>query len=156
MSRAIRNGSIVAAIVAITVAGCGSSSKPPKPALTEPQQVEHVLRSYLSAQTSGDGQTACALLTDSAQRQLETVVLQAAKGLLPSRPSCQEAVAAVKAFAPADLLAALSKAQIGQVQVQGDHATAEISGGTVFGKEHVSLERSDGTWKITGVPGLHV
>jgi hypothetical protein len=153
MSRAITLGSAVAAIVAVALAvgGCGSSSKPK---VSEPQQVESVLRSYLSAQTSGDGQTACALLTESAQRELETVVSRDAKGLLPGRPSCQEAVAAVKAFAPANLLNALSKAQIGQVRVQGDHATAEITDGTVFGRQQVTLERSGDTWKIAGVPGL--
>jgi hypothetical protein len=153
MSRAITNASTLAAIVAaaVAVAGCGSSSKP---APSEPQQVEQVLRTYLSAQTSGDGQTACSLLTEGAKRELETVVLQAAKGLLPSRPSCQEAVAAVKAFAGAKLLDALAKAQIGQIRVQGDHATAEITDGTVFGHQQVSLQRSGGTWKIAGVPGL--
>lgn len=151
MIRAVTHGSMVAVIVAVAVGGCGSS---PKPTPTEPQQVDQVLRSYLRAQTSGNGQAACSLLTESAQRQLETVVLQAAKGLLPGRPSCQEAVDAVKAFAGARLLDALSNAHIAQVRVQGDHASAEMTDGTVFGREQVSLRRSGSTWKIAGVPGL--
>jgi hypothetical protein len=151
MSRAITIGNTVAAIVAVALVGCGSS---PKPKLTDPQQVEQVLRSYLSAQTHGDGQTACSLLTDSAQRQLETLVLQAAKGALPSRPSCQDAVGLVQALAGAKLLDALSKARIGQVRVQGDTATSEIIDGTAFGHQQVSLQRSGSAWKIAGVPGL--
>ena len=129
MSPAIRHGTTVAAILAIAVAGCGSSHKPTP---TEQQQVERVLRSYLRAQTSGDGQTACSLLTDPAQRQLEALVLQAGKGLLTARPSCQDAVGLVHAVAGAKLLDALSKAQITQVRVQGNNAAAEIIDGTAF------------------------
>jgi hypothetical protein len=153
MSNAIRHGCTVAAIVAVAAAvgGCGSS---PKPTVSEPQQVEQVLHSYLHAQTHGDGQAACSLLTESAQHQLQTVVVQAAKGLLPSRPSCQDAVGMVHAVAGAKLMNALASAQITQVRVQGDSATAEITGGTVFGRQQVTLQRSDGTWKIAGVPGL--
>ena len=151
MSPAIRHGTTVAAIVAIAVAGCGSSHKPTP---TEQQQVEQVLRSYLRAQTSGDGQTACSLLTDPAQRQLEALVLQAGKGLLTARPSCQDAVGLVHAVAGAKLLDALSKAQITQVRVQGNNAAAEIIDGIAFGQQQVSLKRSGSTWQIAGVPAL--
>jgi len=151
MSRAIRHGNTVAAIVAIAVAGCGSSHKATP---SEQQQVEQVLRSYLRAQTSGDGQTACSLLTGAAQRQLETLVLQAGNGLLTTRPSCQDAVGLVRAVAGAKLLNALSKAQIAQVQVQGNDATAEIIDGAAFGQQQVSLQRSGSTWQIAGVPAL--
>jgi len=142
----------VAAILAMAVAGCGSSSH--KSTATPQQQVEQVLRSYLRAQTSGDGQAACSLLTDAAQSQLEALVLQAGKGLLTSRPSCQDAVGLVHAVAGAKLLDALSKAQISQVRVQGYNATAEITDGAAFGQQQVSLQRSASTWKIAGVPGL--
>ena len=152
MSRAIRHGNTVAAIVAIAVAGCGSSQKAtPR---EQQQQVEQVLRSYLRAQTSGDGQTACSLLTDAAQRQLETLVLQAGNGLLTTPPSCQDAVGLVRAVAGAKLLNALSKAQIAQVRVQGNDATAEIIDGAAFGQQQVSLQRSGSTWQIAGVPAL--
>jgi hypothetical protein len=151
MNRATRHGSTVAAILAVGLAGCGSSAKP---TMSEPQQVEQVLHSYLHAQTHGDGQAACSLLTESAQRELETVVVQAAKGLLPSQPSCQDAVGLVRTFAPAKLMEGLSNAHISQVRVQGDHATAEITDGTAFSPQQVSLQRVGGTWKIAGVPGL--
>ena len=154
MSRAIRHGNTVAAIVAIAVAGCGGSSQKATPSEQQQQQVEQVLRSYLRAQTSGDGQTACSLLTDAAQRQLETLVLQAGNGLLTTRPSCQDAVGLVRAVAGAKLLNALSKAQIAQVRVQGNDATAEIIDGAAFGQQQVSLQRSGSTWQIAGVPAL--
>jgi hypothetical protein len=152
MSPAIRHVSMLAAIASIAVAGCGSSHKPTP--IEQQQEVKQVLRSYLHAQTSGDAQTACSLLTDAAQRELETLVLHAGNGLLTTRPSCQDAVGLVRAVAGAKLLQALSTAQITQVQVQGNHATAEITDGTAFGQQQVSLERSAGTWKIAGVPGL--
>jgi len=143
---------MLAAIVAIAVAGCGSSHKSPAP--TGQQQVEQVLRSYLHAQTSGDAQTACSLLTDAAQRELETLVLHAGNGLLTTLPSCQDAVGLVRAVAGSKLLQALSTAQVTQVRVQGNHATAEITDGTAFGQQQVSLDRTGNTWKIAGVPGL--
>jgi len=151
MSRAIRHGSTAAAIVAIVAAACGSSHTATP---TEQQQVKQVVRSYLRAQTSGDGQAACSLLTDAAQRQLETLVLQAGKGLVTARPSCQDAVALVSAVAGAKLLNALSQAQIAQVRVQGNKATADVIDGTEFGQQRVSLQRSGSTWQIAGVPAL--
>ncbi len=151
MSGAIRHLRTAATIVAFGVAGCGSSHTQ---APTGQQQVQQVLRSYLHAQTSGDGQAACALLTPTAQRQLGTVVLRASNGLITSPPSCQDAVSLVRAVAGASLLDALSKAQITQVQVRGDKATAEITDGGAFAPQQVSLERSGSSWKIAGVPGL--
>jgi hypothetical protein len=58
------------------------------------------------------------------------------------------------AVAPAKLMAALATAHIGQVRVQGDNATAEITDGGAFSPQQVSLRRSGGTWRIAGVPGL--
>ncbi len=151
MSTAVRHRSAVAAIVAVAVAGCGSSSKPPP---AGQQEVKQVLRSYLHAQTSGDGQTACSLLTSAAQGQLETIVQKASNGLLTTRPTCQDAVRLVRAVAGASVLGALATAQITNVQVQGNTATAEISDGTVFAQQQVTLQRSGSSWKIAGVPGL--
>ena len=118
--------------------GCGSSHKPPSPE----QQITQVLHSYLRAQTTGDGQTACSLLTNAAQRQLVTLVLQAGKGLITTRPSCQDAVGLVRAVAGTQLLGALSNARIARVKVDGDNATAQILDGAAFGQQQVSLQRS--------------
>jgi hypothetical protein len=151
MSRAITHAGTAIAILAIAAAGCGSSHKPPP---TQQQQITNVLRSYLRAQTAGDGQAACPLLTSSAQHQLEMLVLRAGKGLLTTRPSCEDAVGLVRAVAGKALLDALSGARIAHVQVRGEEATAQILDGAAFGQQRVSLQRSAGTWKITGVPGL--
>jgi hypothetical protein len=152
MRRSIKRTSMLAAVAVMAAAGCGSSHKKATP--SQEQQVRQVLRSYLQAQTSGDGQTACSLLTGAAQTQLETLVLQAGKGLITTRPSCPDAVGLVHAVAGQKLLAALASARIGQVQLQGDQASAEVIDGTTFGQQRVSLQRSGGTWKITGVPNL--
>ena len=152
MSRATRHArTAAAAILAVAVAGCGSSRTP---APTEQQQVKQVLRSYLRAQTSGDGQTACSLLSNAAQRQLEALVLQAGKGLLRAPPSCQDAVGLVRAVGGAKLLNGLANAQISRVRVQGDKATAQVVDGTAFSPQQVSLQRSGSSWRITGVPAL--
>ena len=152
MGCTIRYASTAAtAIVAIAAAGCGSSRMATP---GEQQQVTQVLRSYLRAQTSGDGQTACSLLSNTAQRQLEALVLQAGKGLLRAPPSCQDAVGLVRAVGGAKLLNGLANAQISRVRVQGDKATAQVVDGTAFSPQQVSLQRSGSSWRITGVPAL--
>ncbi len=90
-------------LVAVCLAGlvlgaCGSShggSHHP----TDEQQIGQVVRSYLSAQTQGDGQTACSLLTPGGQRKLEAMVVRRANGLIPSQLSCTDAVSLVHSFA---------------------------------------------------------
>lgn len=139
---------VLACVLGVAVAGCGGS-----PAPSAQQQVTQVLHSYLTAQAAGDGQTACALLTPAAQSQLIAAVVKAGKGLLSATTSCQDAVGLVRAVAGARALAALNSARIEQVQVHGDSATAEVAGGTVFGRQQVRLVKSS-TWMIDGVPGL--
>ena len=69
-------------------------------------------------------------------------------------PGWRQAVGPVHAVAGAKLLEALSKAEIAQVRVQGNSATAEVIDGTAFPSEQVTLQASGGTWKIAAVPGL--
>jgi hypothetical protein len=138
---------------ALTLSACGGSHhSPPEP--SDQQQITQVLRSYLSAQTQGDGQTACSLLTPAGQRQLAALVVKEAKGLVPTTPSCQEAVDLVHTFAGSKLLDALGSARIERVQAHGATATAEVGDGTAFTPQTVSLEKVGGAWRIAGVPGL--
>ncbi len=139
---------VAAGVLSLVGAGCGGSSAP-----SAEQQVKQVLHNYLTAQAGGDGQTACALLTPTAQSQLVSAVVKAGKGLLSATTSCPDAVGLVRAVAGAQVLAALNGAQIGQVNVHGNSATAEVTGGTVFGRQQVRLVKSS-TWMIDGVPGL--
>lgn len=144
---------IAACLAGIMLGACGGSHGGPHGA-SEDQQISQVVRSYLSAQTQGDGQTACSLLTPGAQRQLEALVVKRAKGLIPSRPSCTDAVSLVHSFAASKLLNALSTARIGRVNINGDTARARVADGTAFVPQTVSLAKVAGAWRIAGVPGL--
>ena len=152
MRRTIRKPSALVVVIVVAAGGCGSSQK--QPTAQQRQQIIEVLHSYLRAQTAGDGQAACSLLTNSAQRELEMLALQVGGGQITSQPSCQDAVGLVRAVAGKQLLDALSSAQIADVQVHSDSATAQILTGGAFGQQQVSLQRSGGSWKIDGVFGL--
>jgi hypothetical protein len=142
-----------AVLILAAVAGCGGGQKPLSPE-QERQQIAHILHSYLHAQVSGDGQSACALLTSTAQSELTGIVLKYGRGVIKARPSCQYAVKLVQAVAGQKLLQALSAARIERIQVEGDRATARILDSGAFPPQQVSLQRSGNTWKIAGVPGL--
>jgi Putative lumazine-binding len=145
---------LVAACLAGTMLGACGGSHRSTPAGSDTQQIRQVVRSYLTAQTQGDAQTACSLLTPDGQRQLEALVVKRAKGLIASRPSCTDAVSLVHSFAGAKLLNALGTARIGTVRVQGDTATAQVTDGTEFAPQAVTLAKIAGAWRIAGVPGL--
>jgi hypothetical protein len=118
------------------------------------RRVTAAIHSYLHAQAQGDGATACALLTPAPQRQLIDLVVADGKGLITSRPSCSDAVGLVHTFAGTQLLSALENARIEQVQVSGDNATARVADGTTFKPQQLRLGKTDGSWKVTGVPSL--
>ena len=145
---------LVASLLAVAVVGCGGAHKASNQQLIARQQVTRAVRSYLQAQTAGDGQAACALLTAGGQQQLTALVMQASKGLLKTRPSCEDAVGLIRGLAGAKLLAALAQARVEHVQVTGSRATAQIVDGTQFPAEQVSLEKVGAAWKIAAVPGL--
>ena len=147
-----RGTSVMACVLAVAVVACGGAHKQPNQQLQ--RQAAQAVRSYLRAQTTGDGPTACALLTAGGQQQLTTLVMQASKGLLNTRPSCQDAVGLIRAIAGAKLLAALAQARVEQVRVTGSRATAQVVDGTQFPAQQVSLEKAGGAWKIAAVPGL--
>lgn len=138
-----------ATLIVFALTGCGGAARQ-----TPHQQVTGVLHAYLTAQVSGDGLTACGLLTPAAQQELTGVVMRASNGLITKRPSCQEAVRLASVGAPRKLLDALRTAQVERVSVQGDQASAYIVDGGQFSPQKVSLQRAEGAWKIAGVPGL--
>ena len=145
---------VTAWLLAVAVAGCGGGHKPSDQQLIARQQVSQAVRTYLRAQTAGDGAAACALLTAGGQQQLTTLVTQASKGLLKVRPSCTDAVGLIRAIAGAKLLGALAQARVEHVQVTGTQATAQVVDGTQFPAQQVSLEKVGTAWKIAAVPGL--
>jgi hypothetical protein len=150
-----RAGKTVAAcLLATLAAGCGAAHKPPAEKSSDQAQVTTVLHSYLHAQAQGDGTTACGLLTPAAQNQLIGLVVSAGKGLITSRPSCSDAVGLAHAVAGAQLLSALESARVEQIHINGTSATAQVVDGTTFKPQRVTLEKTGGSWRIAGVPGL--
>jgi hypothetical protein len=141
----------VAILLGAAVVGCGGAHKPSG---QPTQPVIQAVRSYLQAQTSGDGQTACALLSASGQEQLISLVMQEGKGLVTTKPSCVDAVMLIKAVAGRQIIAALEDAQVEDVQIMSDHATAQVVDGMAFPSQQVSLQKVGGAWKIANVPGL--
>ena len=142
-------GGLACLLAALAVTGCGGAQAP-----SNAQQVTQALRLYLRAQTNGDEGSACALLTDAAQQQLIAAVAHAAKGALPARPSCPDAVGLVRAVAGSAFLRALSSARVEHVQVRGARASADVIDGKQFEPQRVSLQKTDGVWRIAGVPAL--
>jgi hypothetical protein len=136
-------------LLAAPAGGCGGGHPQ-----SDQQLITQALRSYLRAQAGGDGQAACALLTSAAQSQLIGLVVRQSKGLLMTRPSCEEAVGLVATVAPQKLLGALASARIERVQVSGARASAEVVDGTQFPPQQVSLDKLGRSWKVSGVPGL--
>jgi hypothetical protein len=149
-----RRTAVLAVLIATAAGGCGSSHKSPPPEQVARQQVTQTVRSYLRAQVAGDGQAACALLTASGQQELITLVVQAGKGLVTSRPSCAHAVALVRAVAGATILTALGQASVEDVHVTRSRATALVTAGSAFQNQQVLLQKVGTTWKIASVPGL--
>ena len=134
-------------LAAVTIGGCGAGHRQ-----SDQQLITQTLHSYLRAQTAGDGQTACKLLTAGGQSQLIALVVKQANGLLTTRPSCEDAVGLVRAVAGPQFLSALSSARIAHVQARGTRATAEVVDGTQFASQQVSLRKTDSSWRIAGVP----
>jgi hypothetical protein len=141
-----------ACLTALIIAACGGGKHSSNP--QEAQQVTQTLRTYLHAQSAGDGQAACAVLTTAAQQQLSTLVVQGSNGSITTPPSCPDAVRLVRTLAGSQIISALGSAQIEHVQVNGSQATADVVDGALFGTQQVVLQKAGGTWKIAGVPGL--
>lgn len=133
-----RGATAVARMLATAVLGaCGGGHR------KSDQQaiVTQAPHSYLRAQAAGDGQAACGRLTAAGQRQLIALVVKAAKGLMTTQPSCEEAVGLVRALAGAKLLSALESARIESVRVSGARPTAEIVDGAQFQPGQVTLAK---------------
>lgn len=141
---------LAAGCLIAVVAGCGGGQKEP----SDEQQVATALRSFLQAQTDGDAQKACALLTAGAQRKLVALVARRAQGLGAAPRTCDEAVGLVRAVAPQALLRAIRDARVEGVVVHGGEAAARVVDGSSFAAQRVTLVRGDGGWQISAVPSL--
>ena len=130
-----------AAIAALALAGCGDEEK-----RSDPEQVVAAATEYAHAFGKGDGEAACARLTDGAQEEFTKRV----SSLVGTR-DCPEAVEKLQAVAGPNVTGPFQEAKASGPKVDGDSATVTLMAGT--GSEEVKLEKSDGEWLLTRAPG---
>jgi hypothetical protein len=124
------------------LAGCGGGGKAP-----DSEAVRSAVGDFSKALGTGDGGTACGLLTT--QARAEFIKRTASLG---GTRDCAGAIAKIHDAAGADVNAAFSSATVADVKVMGDTATATL---TASGhRAPVSLAKEDGDWRLQGVPGI--
>jgi hypothetical protein len=140
--RSRRAPALVAAL-ALSVVGCGGGGggKP------DPEAAQAAVTEFAKAFGSGDGKTACDLLTPAGR----TAFVKRVK-VLTSSTDCPTAMKRVHDAAGGQVTQAFAVAKVSSVKVTGSTATAQL---TATGHSTpVALTKADGAWKLTGVPGL--
>jgi hypothetical protein len=115
---------------------------------TEQEQVAAVVRDFNKAFGSGDGDRTCELITDIYRQAIEQ----------GNRKPCPEVVQAMtKQGAPeARDIATLRDAEVSNVQLVGDVATADVTGAGVPDGPPAQCQKQNGKWLVsaTAVGGL--
>ncbi|MGI9023062.1 MAG: hypothetical protein ACR2HV_07515 [Acidimicrobiales bacterium] len=141
---------LLAAVVAIVVAGCGGST-------SDSDKAKSTVTEFFEAVANGKGDTACALLTDSAIKELNSAAF-----LLRAPASCAEAIETFNRQLSSDDKKSLKSAKVNRVTVTGDRATVAdndivlTSGGEagLFRNNDprpVALEKIGSDWKISSL-----
>lgn len=129
-----------AALFATGCGGGGDSSSDPKPAGA-------AVTEFAKAFGAGDGSKACDRLTSAAQ----TAFVKRVQVLSPAR-DCPTAIKRVHDAAGPQVTSAFSTATVSGVKLKDDTATARL---TAAGHSTlVRLEKQDGSWRLTAVPGV--
>jgi hypothetical protein len=128
-------------LAALLTAGCGGSDKPP-----DREQVSTAVTSFAHAFGKGDGAQACKLLTPGAR---DAFVARIA-ALVGTR-DCAEAIGKLPGLAGANVTGPFQTAKVNGVSVSGDNATATLVAGGHSAQ--VRLQKRDGDWLLTHVPG---
>ena len=137
MKRAI---SLLLATAALA-SGCGGGSKG-----SDQEQVSSNVTDFAHAFGKGDGKAACALLTNGARTTFVTRIAS-----LVGTRDCAEAIAKLPGLAGPNVTGPFQTATVSDVKVTGDTASATL---TAAGHSaQVTLEKSDGDWLLTHVPG---
>lgn len=137
MKRAI---SLLLATAAVA-SGCGGGDKG-----SDQEQVSTAVTDFAHAFGKGDGKKACSLLTTGARNTFVTRI----SSLVGTR-DCAEAIAKLPGLAGPNVTGPFQTATVSKVTVSGDNATAVL---TAAGHSaQVTLQRSDGDWLLTHVPG---
>lgn len=127
----LRPAALLAGGVLLTGAsGCGGAS--------DQERVRTTLKAYFGAVVQGDGRAACARLSRSGRRDL-------IRSVAASR-TCEQAVTQYQAGLTPAQRTQLRAVRVERVTVDGDRATAYVSG--VPGVRSGALEREDGEWKV--------
>jgi hypothetical protein len=135
---------------ALGVAGCGDDE-------SDEAKVENTVTGFFDNVADGEGQAACARLTDSAVKELS-----AAAFLLQAPASCQEAVELTAKQLGDEEKKALKSADVSRVTVTGERATVadtdievDLEGqSSVFRNNDpkpIELQKSGDDWKISSL-----
>ncbi len=138
-----RTRALAAAVVALSGAGCGSSS--------DVVQIRQTVARALHAIGSGDGAGFCSLATRVGQAKLARTV---------PGSTCAQVVQLVGEHLSPVQKSGLQSVKVGQVMIKGDQASVTASAitssrGTLEGflqkgSSATLLTKSGGTWKISG------
>jgi hypothetical protein len=137
VTRAGGRTAALVATLALALAGCGGGGH---------EDVKLVLREYINAFADGDGKKVCSLMTAATRRQIIERV-----GVLTGTTDCAKAMEAVRRQAGPDALHAYRNSKIGDVEVNGNTAHANVTGPS--GSTPATLQKVAGEWKVAGGPG---
>jgi hypothetical protein len=122
------------AVVALLVAGCGGSSTPKQS--PDVKAASSVVKRYLSALASGDGSTACGLMTSSYR----------AKVVSGAPSKCAKAFSTLADEFSSSEKSTLANATIAAAKITGDTASVTVKGQ----KGVAELTKQSGRWLISG------
>ena len=137
----MKAASTLLVVLAIGAAGCGGGSKG-----SDQQQVTTAVTDFAHAFGKGDGAKACGLLTTSARDAFVTRI-----AALVGTRDCSQAIGKLPSLAGANVTGPFQTAKVDSVQVSGSTATARLVAGGH--SRQVTLQKQDGKWLITHVPG---
>ena len=129
---------ILSSAIALSACGGGGDS----------DNVSQTLQTYLAALAQGNGKEACDQMTGDQARRM----LQEAAAFLPElQPtSCADALSKLGGSLGGEETEALESAEVTNMKIDGDSATAELVGGTQTAK----LTKNGDLWLISGGIGI--
>jgi hypothetical protein len=138
----VKRASSALAVLALLVTGCGGGGDKG----SDQEQVTAVVTDFAHAFGKGDGAKACKLLTPGARDAFVSRI-----STLVGTRDCESAIGKLPAVAGANVTGPFQTAKVDGVKVTGGTATARL---TAAGHSaEVTLQKRDGDWLLTRVPG---